>query len=108
MKSCTGKTGLTAFLLVLTLIGVILLSLILSILRLNKGVFIYSMDDLYIELALSDQIRHGNYGMYPGTPAAPGSSILYPLLLAVGLWHTAASLPAADPRLSGALCHADN
>jgi len=82
VKSCAGKTGLTACLLVLTLIGAILLGLFLSILKMNKGVFLYSMDDPYITLALSDQIRHGNYGMYPGAPAAPGSSILYPLLLA--------------------------
>ena len=82
VKSCAGKTGLIACLLVLTLIGAILLGLILSILKLNHGVFIYTMDDPYITLALSDQIRHGNYGMYPGAPVAPGSSILYPLLLA--------------------------
>lgn len=68
------------FLGALTAIGVILLGLILSILRLNNGTFLYTMDDPYIDLALSDQIRHGNYGMNPGEPAAPSSSILYPLL----------------------------
>ncbi len=70
-----------AFPFALTVVAAILLGLILSILRLNHGTFTYSMDDPYIGLALSDQIRHGNYGMNSGLPAAPSSSILYPLLL---------------------------
>jgi len=39
------------------------------------------LDDPYIDLALSDQIHHGNYGIGNGQHAAPASSILYPLLL---------------------------
>jgi hypothetical protein len=66
----------------LAVIGALLLGLVLSILRLNSGTFIYSMDDAYIDLALSDQIRHGNYGIEAGLHAAPASSILYPFLLA--------------------------
>src|ERR1035437_4366126 len=77
--SLTGRIG---FPLVLAVIAAILLGLVLSILKMNNGVFIYSMDDPYIGLAFSDQIRHGNYGMNDGVPAAPDSSILYPLLLA--------------------------
>ena len=64
------------FLLVLGVTGAILLGLILSILKLNNGTFIYSMDDPYIALALSDQISHGNYGINAGQHAAPASSIL--------------------------------
>ena len=60
-----------AFLLVLVVTGAILLGMILSILKLNNGTFIYSMDDPYIALALSDQISHGNYGI---NAAAAGSS----------------------------------
>ena len=81
VKSCAGQTGLIAFLLVLTLTGAILLGLILSILKLNNGVFLYSLDDAYIVLAFSDQIRHGNYGMNPGEASAPASSILYSFLI---------------------------
>jgi hypothetical protein len=40
------------------------------------------MDDPYISLALSDQIRHGNYGINTGEHSAPSSSILTPFLLA--------------------------
>ncbi|WP_263373012.1 hypothetical protein [Granulicella aggregans] len=54
-----------------------------GILKLNHGTFTYTLDDPYIHLALSDQIRHGNYGLYPGTHAAPSSSILFPFLLAI-------------------------
>ena len=73
---------------VLIVIGAILLGLFLSILRMNHGTFLYSMDDPYIGLALSDQIHNGNYGMNDGIHAAPDSSILYPLLLAPasGTW----------------------
>ena len=55
-----------------------------SILKLNHGTFTYTLDDPYIDLALGDQIRHGNYGIQPGHHAAPSSSILYPLLLVPG------------------------
>ena len=81
-----GRTGavkphgipasMIAFPLVLATAGVILLGLFLSILKLNDGAFIYTMDDPYIALALSDQIRHGNYGIDAGLHCAPASSIL--------------------------------
>ena len=57
--------------------------LVATILKRNHGTFTYTLDDPYIHLALSDQIRHGNYGLYPGTHAAPSSSILFPFLLAI-------------------------
>lgn len=57
--------------------------LVVGILRINNGTFVYTLDDPYIHLALSDQIRHGNYGLYPGTHAAPSSSILFPFVLAI-------------------------
>ena len=77
-----SRISMVAFLLVLMVTAAILLGLIISILRLNNGNFIYSMDDPYIGLAFSDQLRHGNYGMIAGVHAAPDSSILYPFLLA--------------------------
>jgi hypothetical protein len=82
VKPPISRIARLAFPLALTVIGAILLGLVLAILRLNNGVFLYTMDDPYIGLAFSDQIRHGNYGMNDGVHAAPDSSILYPLLLA--------------------------
>ena len=77
-----SQAGALAFPVTLVLTGAILLALFLSILKLNNGTFIYSLDDPYISLALSDQIRHGNYGINAGLHAAPSSSILEPFLLA--------------------------
>jgi hypothetical protein len=77
----SGLVGAIALPIALVVIAAIIFTLLVSILKLNHGVFIYSLDDAYIELALSDQIRHGNYGMTDGLHAAPASSILYPLLL---------------------------
>ena len=64
-------------------IAALVAALLVGILRVNHGTFTYTLDDPYIHLALSDQIRHGNYGLYPGTHAAPSSSILFPFLLAI-------------------------
>ena len=72
----------TVFCLALAFVGLILLALIFSIQKLNDGAFLYTMDDPYIGLALSDQISHGNYGINSGLHAAPDSSILFPFLLA--------------------------
>jgi hypothetical protein len=77
-----SRAAAVALFLVMAVTGVILLGLFLSILKLNNGTFIYTMDDPYIALALSGQIRHGNYGINAGVHAAPDSSILDPFLLA--------------------------
>ncbi len=50
-------------------------------LRLTGGVFEYPLDDVYIHLAMGEQIGHGHYGVNPQEPAAAASSALYPLLL---------------------------
>lgn len=53
----------------------------LAILYVNGGHFAYTLDAPYTHLALAEQISHGTYGLNPGEPAAPSSTILYPLLL---------------------------
>jgi hypothetical protein len=72
-----------AFPLALCAIAAIAAIMYFGILRIDHGTFIYNLDDPYIHLALSDQIRHGNYGLHAGSHAAPSSSILYPFLLAI-------------------------
>ncbi len=57
---------------------------LIAILILNNGRFIYTLDDAYIHLSVSEQIWHGNYGVNDGEFAAPSSSILFPFLLAIG------------------------
>ena len=83
-KPQAGRIGELSFALSLLVVGAILLCLILSIVKLNGGNFLYTMDDPYITLAVSDQIRHGNYGVNPGEHAAASSSILFPAVLALG------------------------
>ncbi|MDV7145262.1 hypothetical protein R3X27_21475 [Tropicimonas sp. TH_r6] len=50
---------------------------------LNAGVFEYPLDDVYIHLAVAEQIAAGGYGVNPGENASAASSLLYPLLLAM-------------------------
>ena len=56
--------------------------LLVLVLRATGGVFIYSLDDPYIHLALARSILHGTYGLNPGELSAPASSIVWPFLLA--------------------------
>lgn len=52
------------------------------ILQANAGVFVYTLDDPYIHLALADRIAAGHYGINASEPSAPSSSIIWPFLLA--------------------------
>lgn len=47
----------------------------------NGGVFEYPLDDVYIHLAMSEQIAAGGYGVNAGEVASAASSPLYPFLL---------------------------
>ena len=47
----------------------------------NSWVFEYPLDDVYIHLAMSEQIANGGYGVNAGEYASAASSPLYPLLL---------------------------
>ena len=54
--------------------------LIVAVLR-NGGVFEYPLDDVYIHLAMAEQIASGGYGVNAGEYASAASSPLYPFLL---------------------------
>lgn len=45
------------------------------------GVFEYPLDDVYIHLAIAEQIARGSYGINAGEFTSAGSSPLYPFLL---------------------------
>ncbi|SFC47134.1 hypothetical protein [Tropicimonas isoalkanivorans] len=60
------------------LLGFTLLQLVAF---LNAGVFEYPLDDVYIHLAISEQIAHGGYGVNSGEYASAASSPLYPVFL---------------------------
>lgn len=59
----------------------ILGAILLRILMLNDGVFLYTLDDPYIHLQFSTQLARGHFGLLPDEIASPSSSILWPLLL---------------------------
>jgi hypothetical protein len=67
------------FLLVAACIGTILVG---ADLIASAGHVLFTQDDPYIHLALAQRLLHSvHYGLNPGEPAAPASSILYPFLL---------------------------
>jgi hypothetical protein len=53
-----------------------------GILQLNQGLFVYTLDDPYIHLALAENLARGHYGVNGSEASAPSSSILWPYLLA--------------------------
>ncbi|MFA6467708.1 MAG: hypothetical protein WCW35_02350 [Bacteroidota bacterium] len=53
-----------------------------SILKINSGTFVYTLDDAYIHLSVAESIANGGYGINPGEFSSPSSSILWPFLLA--------------------------
>lgn len=52
-----------------------------SILIWNDGFFVFTLDDPYIHLALSENIINGHYGINLGESSAPSSSILWPFII---------------------------
>jgi hypothetical protein len=69
--------------LLLLVIEVLIVGLLLAaLLEKTEGVLVYTLDDPYIALAISEAIANGGYGINEGEFAAASSSILYPLLLA--------------------------
>lgn len=66
-------------------VTVLFAAMLIAVLIWTGGVFVYSLDDPYIHLAMAEQIRHGGYGVNPGEPASGSSSIVYPYLVALGL-----------------------
>jgi hypothetical protein len=63
-------------------VGALIAVIGVAILVLCKGHLIYTFDDPYISLALSQHIAHGHYGINANEVSSPSSSILFPLLLA--------------------------
>ena len=59
------------------------LLLLAGIMLRNGGHFTYTLDAPYTQMAMAEQITQGTYGINPGEPASPSSSIIYPFLLAV-------------------------
>lgn len=67
-----------------SILGAVLPTLALIVMTLMKtgGVWEYALDDVYIHLAMSEQLWNGGYGVNAGEYASASSSVLYSYLLA--------------------------
>ncbi len=54
----------------------------IAIALVNDGIFMFTLDDPYIHLALAENILQGHYGVNTQEYSAPSSSILWPLIIA--------------------------
>jgi hypothetical protein len=64
----------------------VIAAIVVAIMLLCGGHFLYSADDPYISLSLGWHIGHGHYGINDGEVSSPSSSILYPFVLAGFAW----------------------
>lgn len=77
------REGTVAFAVAGILGGLIVFGALLTIAMSRNGwVFEYPLDDVYIHLAMAEQIANGGYGVNAGEYASAASSPLYPFLLA--------------------------
>ena len=81
--SGANAAGIVAALVALAVLGVTLAEVLAA-----AGTLVYTLDDPYIHLALAQRLQHGFYGINPGEPASPASSILFPFLLVPLAGHT--------------------
>ncbi len=67
-----------------SILGAVVPTLVLIAMTLMKtgGVWEYALDDVYIHLAMSEQLWNGGYGVNAGEYASASSSVLYSYLLA--------------------------
>jgi hypothetical protein len=71
----------------LFILVVILVTEFIVILALNSGVFVFTLDDPYIHMALAENILHGHYGVNIDEYSSPSSSILWPFIIApLSVW----------------------
>ncbi len=54
---------------------------LIAILNINSGMFVFTLDDPYIHLALAENILNGHYGVNSNEFSAASSSILWPFLI---------------------------
>jgi hypothetical protein len=75
------SSGVTIASVLAGIVAILLLELA-AIMAATGGHIVYAIEAPYTDLALAQQIAQGHYGLVPGEPAAPASSILFPFLLA--------------------------
>lgn len=81
MKKPHIKIGSSLYIGVGFLLCLIIIEFV-SVMALNNGLLVYTLDDPYIHLALAENIKNGHYGINIGEFSAPSSSALWPFVLA--------------------------
>ncbi len=76
LSRATGQLTLMS-----VLISVVAFALYQGVALIRAGVFEYPLDDVYIHLAVAEQIAAGGYGVNPGEFTSAASSPIYPFLL---------------------------
>lgn len=72
----------TLYINIIIIFSAIFISELALILKLNAGMFSYTLDDPYIHMALAKHIASGHYGINANEYSAPSSSIIWPYILA--------------------------
>lgn len=67
--------------LISVIVGVVAFAVFQGMSLIRAGVFEYPLDDVYIHLAVAEQIAAGGYGVNPGEYTSAASSPIYPFLL---------------------------
>jgi len=81
MKNVNRKVKISLYIGIAFLLCLILMEFV-SIMMLNSGLLVYTLDDPYIHLALAENIKQGHYGINMGEFSSPSSSALWPFILA--------------------------
>ncbi|MFN2138234.1 MAG: hypothetical protein ACK2UK_19925 [Candidatus Promineifilaceae bacterium] len=82
-QEAPAKSTFRAAFLVPALILLLIIAVeLVVILVVNDGHLVYTLDDTYIHMALSENIKRGHYGVNLNEVSSPSSSILWPFLLA--------------------------
>jgi hypothetical protein len=77
------KATWTPLLIALIVLGITLVALAAASVRLNRGQFVYTLDDPYIHMAIAKNLAtQGVWGVTPHEFSPAGSSALWPVLLA--------------------------
>ncbi|RKX91526.1 MAG: hypothetical protein DRP84_11495 [Spirochaetes bacterium] len=81
MNNANRKVNIPLFSGIAFLLTLILIEFI-TIMILNDGLFVFTLDDPYVHLALAENIKKGHYGINMGEFSSPSSSVLWPFILA--------------------------
>ena len=81
MNNANRKVNIPLFSGIAFLLTLILIEFV-TIMLLNDWLFVFTLDDPYVHLALAENIKKGHYGVNMSEFSSPSSSVLWPFILA--------------------------